>query len=307
MDPLVSIVVITFNSSEFILETLESAKTQTYHRIELIISDDCSKDNTVEICKTWLDINKERFVRTQIIKANKNTGTSANCNRGVSAAQGEWIKIIAGDDILDANIISKQIDYLKINTEIKILWTNVSIFYDTENGRKSETPSGLSKYRINKVGISAQEQFQIALRVNPVFVGGMLINRKVFLDVGMYDETYAVYEDLPFIHKVLRNGIPLHYMDIIGAYYRKHNNSVQIGQGQLLRNTYKLNVYKYQINILKYYNNIVERLVRYIDAKYNLFFTSHISNKKNTLNKILLYTPSYVFQKIIRLFSVKYR
>jgi alpha-1,3-rhamnosyltransferase len=69
--PLVSIVVITYNSSDYVLETLESAKDQTYKNIELIISDDCSTDNTVEICKNWLEENKERFKHTELITVKK--------------------------------------------------------------------------------------------------------------------------------------------------------------------------------------------------------------------------------------------
>jgi glycosyltransferase involved in cell wall biosynthesis len=48
--PLVSIVVITYNSAKFVLETLESAKSQTYQNVELIISDDGSSDNSFQIC-----------------------------------------------------------------------------------------------------------------------------------------------------------------------------------------------------------------------------------------------------------------
>ena len=76
--PLVSVPVITYNSSKFVLETLESIKAQTYQNIELIISDDCSTDNTVELCQKWVEENKERFVRTQIITSDLNTGVSAN-------------------------------------------------------------------------------------------------------------------------------------------------------------------------------------------------------------------------------------
>ena len=54
-DILVSVVVITYNSEKYILETLESIKTQSYKNLELIISDDCSKDDTVMICRDWLD------------------------------------------------------------------------------------------------------------------------------------------------------------------------------------------------------------------------------------------------------------
>ena len=59
-NPLVSIIVITYNSAKFVLETLESAKAQTYQNIELIISDDGSTDNTVQICREWLKNNEEQ-------------------------------------------------------------------------------------------------------------------------------------------------------------------------------------------------------------------------------------------------------
>ncbi|MFY7734922.1 MAG: glycosyltransferase, partial [Bacteroidia bacterium] len=49
MEKLVSVPVVTYNAAEFVLETLESIFNQTYQNIELIVSDDCSKDNTVEI------------------------------------------------------------------------------------------------------------------------------------------------------------------------------------------------------------------------------------------------------------------
>src|SRR5438309_3687253 len=95
--PLVSVIVLTYNSAITVLETLESIKQQTFRNIELIITDDCSKDNTVEICSNWLNSNKGIFVRVIILEVDKNTGTSANCNRGLKASTGQWIKFIAGD------------------------------------------------------------------------------------------------------------------------------------------------------------------------------------------------------------------
>src|SRR5690606_22852216 len=96
-NPLVSIIVITYNSSKYVLETLESARAQTYQNIELIISDDGSKDATVQICRDWLKENSDRFVHSQLLTVEHNTGIPANCNRGVKASKGEWIKLIAGD------------------------------------------------------------------------------------------------------------------------------------------------------------------------------------------------------------------
>src|SRR5690606_12047202 len=107
--PLVSVVVITYNSAKYVLATLESIKAQTYQNIELIVSDDCSNDDTVEICRSWMVENCERFIRTELITTEKNKGIPANCNRGVTASQGLWIKIIAGDDLLLPNCISHNV------------------------------------------------------------------------------------------------------------------------------------------------------------------------------------------------------
>ncbi len=85
---LVSICVISYNSSEFVLETLESAKRQSYEYIELIISDDGSEDHTVELCDQWLKNNGACFHSTELITVPKNTGIPANCNRAVKSAKG---------------------------------------------------------------------------------------------------------------------------------------------------------------------------------------------------------------------------
>jgi alpha-1,3-rhamnosyltransferase len=77
----------------------------------LIISDDCSTDNTVEICKNWLEENKERFKHTELITVKKNTRIAPNLNRGIKQSNGIWIKSIGGDDALEDNIIEKYLEY----------------------------------------------------------------------------------------------------------------------------------------------------------------------------------------------------
>lgn len=77
LQPLISVVVITYNSSNTIIETLESISRQSYPNIELIISDDCSKDDTVNKAQNWINSNG---VKGLVITAVKNEGIPANVN-----------------------------------------------------------------------------------------------------------------------------------------------------------------------------------------------------------------------------------
>ena len=67
MNTQVSVVVVTYNSSDFILETLESISHLNWKEIELIVTDDCSKDDTVEICRDWLKQNGQRFLSIRVM------------------------------------------------------------------------------------------------------------------------------------------------------------------------------------------------------------------------------------------------
>ena len=97
LQPLISVIVITYNSSSTILETLDSIKRQTYSNIELVVSDDCSKDDTVKKAQNWILDNNINGI---VVTTKKNAGIPANVNKGIKAAKGTLVKIIAGDDIL---------------------------------------------------------------------------------------------------------------------------------------------------------------------------------------------------------------
>ncbi len=110
---LVTVSVVTYNSANYIEATLQSVWSQSYPHIELIISDDASTDDTVAICRQWLLKHKERFVRTQIIVSEFNTGVSANRNRAEVTARGCYIKPLAGDDQLTPEAISRYVTHIE--------------------------------------------------------------------------------------------------------------------------------------------------------------------------------------------------
>ena len=119
---LVTVVILTYNSEEFVIETLESIKAQTYSNIELIISDDCSCDHTVDQCNEWVENNKEYFVNTLVLTVTANTGTAGNCNRALANSKGKWLKFLGADDLLSPDAIENYIKFAALNLNINALF-----------------------------------------------------------------------------------------------------------------------------------------------------------------------------------------
>ena len=224
-EPLVSVVVITYNSSKTIIETLESIRTQTYQNVELIVTDDCSKDNTVEIVKAWFNSYIEKFVHAEIIVNDKNAGVSANVNRGFSKSCGEWIKPIAGDDKLLPNCITDFVDYVNANPKSNIVFSKVV-------GFGNEAAAAKWPYLNVKRYFEAfdSKQFRIILSVqNFLPAPSVLIRKCVWEKVGGYNENIPLLEDWPFWVKVLRRGFCFDFLDKETVAYRFSEMSISQG------------------------------------------------------------------------------
>jgi glycosyltransferase involved in cell wall biosynthesis len=229
--PLVSIIVITYNSGNFVLETLESALSQTYRNIELIISDDCSTDNTVELIQKWLKEHETRFIRTELITARKNTGIASNGNRGLNAANGIWLKYIAGDDILQTDCIKDCLEFIFLKPEtIECLFAQNKQFTGDEtikiNASVIPDPEIFPFYRTNA---TAREQYNLLLNTHkfwPLSTSSFFIKRDLMKSLGGYDERYEFMEDLPLFLKILERNIKIYFLPKVTVLYRIHKNSV---------------------------------------------------------------------------------
>lgn len=108
-DDLVSIVMPAFNSSQYIRNAITSVQNQTYSNWELIIVDDCSTDNTLDVIK---EINDPRI---KIFKNKKNSGAAISRNKALREARGRWIAFLDSDDIWEKNKLEEQIIFMKNN------------------------------------------------------------------------------------------------------------------------------------------------------------------------------------------------
>lgn len=223
---LVSIVVITYNSSDFILETLDSIYNQSYSPIELIISDDHSSDNTLPICKMWLSFHHSRFANALILESDKNTGVSANCNRGESKASGRWVKPIAGDDILVFDAIEVYVNYMLSHSEITFLFGKVQAFSDNSiavNAYHNDFNQFFAFYNM-----SAREQYdKLMLNECCIPAASFFYDRIKNLSIGIHnDEDIPMQEDYPKWINITKRNIKLFYMDTMTVKYRLHSHSI---------------------------------------------------------------------------------
>ena len=230
MSSLVSVIVVTFNSSQFIIETLESVSKQTWKEIELIITDDCSEDNTIEVCLNWINENKNRFLRVEIIKPEKNTGVPANANRGLYAAQGDWIAFIAGDDTFKPNHIKDNMIYIATRQEIKVLLSKIEVYQDTFKPQNLIKITPEDAYNPNSIvapGRSADSQYRMLLLFDRIhYTPSLFINRETLISVGGYDERLRMLEDYPLWLNLTKNGHKLYFMDKVTVNYRRHSKSI---------------------------------------------------------------------------------
>jgi len=204
--PLVSVVVISYNSASTIVETLDSIKAQTYQNIELIVTDDCSPDKlTIEIIQKWLDVNSKRFVYAELVTTDKNTGVSGNINRGVSKSHGEWIKSIAGDDLLIPTAIEEYVNFVTNHSEkVRICVCDVELF--SVDGEVPETLIQ-SYIRLFKKESESYDKQRRRVMTNLVFVGpAFFYSRELFDEIGGFSEQYGNAEEWPFTYKIIMGG-----------------------------------------------------------------------------------------------------
>lgn len=220
-NPLVSVPVITYNSSKYVLETLESIKAQTYQNIELIVSDDCSTDNTVEICRKWIDENNCRFVRTEIVQSNVNTGVSANVNRSRNECKGVWIKGIAGDDILLPNCIEECVNYVIKHPNVKFLFSKMEGFGYSQDA-VDEYMNRCFDYSF--FSLPANEQYKyLVFKGNCIPAPTFFYIKEYSLDC---DERIPMIDDYPLWIKMTKSGLKLDFIDKILVRYRLSEGSI---------------------------------------------------------------------------------
>ena len=128
--PLVSVIIPCYNAEKYVEEAIRSVMTQTYSNLEIIVTDDCSSDNTLMILETLAAEDS----RIKVIKNEENLKIVKSLNNMIEVAQGKYIARMDADDISLPERIEKQVSFLESNPEYGLCGTNA--WHIDENGKK---------------------------------------------------------------------------------------------------------------------------------------------------------------------------
>lgn len=110
MNELVSIIMPSYNTADYISESIKSIQKQVYSNWELIIVDDCSTDNTNDVVKPFLMDSRIRYLKNE-----RNSGAAVSRNRALREAKGRWIAFLDSDDLWVPEKLEKQIGFMEKN------------------------------------------------------------------------------------------------------------------------------------------------------------------------------------------------
>lgn len=305
--PIVTVSVITYNSSKYVKETLESIKDQTYHNLILQISDDGSTDNTIDICKKWIAENQSRFVKTKTLIPNENTGVSANFNRSWDECETEWLKDIAGDDLLLPDCVETYMNYVNENQE-SILIFGKALCFSTINGKR------VYKGYMHDYGyfnLSSEELHnRLIWKGNRLPAASVFSNIQALKQMGFrHDTKIRNIEDYPKWIKLSSMGLKFNFIDKDTVLYRYEENSLSVGlfspnyfnQEILLCLYYYLDEIKKDVDRDKIFKLIADHCTQFYTGTYNRATIS----KEYKIGKMILSPLRYIKRKLRELGIVK--
>jgi len=176
---IISVVIPVYNCEMFLAQSIDSILAQTYNPIEIIVIDDGSTDGSGAVAKSFEDFQVKYFYQP-------NSGIGAARNMGIKISKGKFLAFLDADDLWMPDKLSFQVEpFLR-----DMVFGHVLQFHDPGNNENSQA-----------LGKHGQKKYP------GVLPGTMLIKRRSFLEVGMFDASYRVGEFIDWYSKALEIGL----------------------------------------------------------------------------------------------------
>lgn len=222
-NPLVSICIPTYNSAEYLRESLDSIVNQTYPNKEIIISDNASTDETEKIAKEYMEKHKVKYYRNE-----KNIGAEANFSRCVELANGEYIAVFHSDDLYLPDMVKKQVEAFQKSPTIGAVFTMASLINSKNKViGKIKLPSKLKgKYVYDFPEIF----FSVLENLNFLVCPSAMVRSKIYKELAPFNEKrFKTSTDLDMWLRILQ----ICSIAILNEYLIEHRISNTQGSFQL--------------------------------------------------------------------------
>ena len=203
----ISVIMSVYNAEKYLLESVTSVLSQEDVDFQLIIVNDGSSDNSINI----LSLIEEQDERVVVINQD-NMGLAASLNTAINISTGEYIARMDADDIADSKRLSKQLNFLKKNRNTGIVGSYVHVFGD-------------GKERVWKYPINNNECDVALLFLNPLAHPAVMFRRSVVDDIGLYDLSFEYDQDYELWARASSSHRISNIPDIL-LKYRIHNNQM---------------------------------------------------------------------------------
>lgn len=216
----ISVIMTSYNYAQYIEEAINSVINQTFKDWELIIVDDGSSDNSVEIIKSYCA--KDERIKLFTHSGEKNKGLKESILLALEHATGDWVTFLESDDIWLPDYLSKKIEVVEKNSSAKIIFNKVEFFGEVENNPKK----GIFKDTQNKLASMTfpRNMFKDFYLKNQILTFSCaMVKKETLLKINPNTPVDAFFDWWLWIHLAYKNDF--YYIDEVLTKWRLHKTS----------------------------------------------------------------------------------
>ncbi len=225
--PLLSIIVTSYNHEKYIGAAIKSLLDQNFKDFELIVVDDASSDDSLEVIKNISDD------RIKLISLEKNRGVCTACNLAMQNISGKYVKLFASDDIALPDTLGKQIKFLEENQFYDAVFSGLEVIDEAGNSLPKKTKR-FEKYFTNQNRKREEWLNHFFFKGNSLAAPTMMMKTDLMKKIGGFDARLSQAHDFDMWVKCCLNGANIHILNEKLLQYRRISNNKNLSSNTSL-------------------------------------------------------------------------
>ena len=235
----ISIITASYNYAQYIEKCIESVIAQTYQDWELIIVDDGSSDNSVEIIKSYCE--KDSRIKLFQHEECKNKGLKETLLLGLEHATGDWIAFLESDDCLKPNYLSKKVEITQNHPSVKLIFNKVEFIGDEKKSKKIKKDLSPTLKELSKMNFPKNMFCNFYLKNMILTFSSVMVEKNILKNTNFDTPTDALLDWWLWIHLSYKNIF--YYIDEELTSWNIHPQSYISNSKKPIINLTQLNAY----------------------------------------------------------------